>query len=210
MKTMRLFPVYLHRFDNPDPQPERVIDLLESLNPIQRYGNWTEMKVRTTDGILHMLPEFDFLMNWFRKCLEEYKEHYLLDCEKLDIACCWGNKSTPGDNAAHHEHTHNLSFVSAVYYITGGSPTVFFDPKYASGGEPVEVCWKRGREITHKITPEPGSLILFPSWLPHCSEPHTGDEPRYTISFNSLPTGMVNSGMYGFPMAHITLNHYES
>jgi hypothetical protein len=45
--------------------------------------------------------------------------------------------------------------------------------------------------------------------LPHCSKPHLGNKPRYTMSFNVLPVGNVNSGMYGFPMAHITLNRYE-
>ena len=209
MKTMRLFPVYLHRFDNPDPQPERVIKLIEEMDPKQKSGNWDEMKVKTTEGLLHLMPEFDFLTNWFRKCLQEYKNHYMLDCEDLDIAVMWGNKSAVGDNAAHHEHTHNLSYISAVYYITEGSPTVFFDPRYAAGGEQVEVCWKRGRDIEQDVRPVPGSLVLFPSWLPHKSRPHTGPDPRYTISFIVLPTGMVNNGMYGFPMAHITLNNYE-
>lgn len=209
MKSLNIFPITLFKFDNPNPQTDRVISLIEKHNPSQKYGNWNEMTVKTTPGTLHIDPEFDFLTEWFHQCLEEYKQYFLLDCDKLDIAVCWGNKSVPGENAAHHVHNHNLSYVSAVYYITEGSPTVFLNPYYTNGLEPIEILWKRNKDVERKIIPEPGSLILFPSWLPHKSEPHIGDNTRYTISFNALPTGSVNSGLYGFPMAHITLNHYE-
>lgn len=209
MKTLRLFPALLHKFDNPNPRTEDVIKLIEEHHPQQRYGNWTEMKVKTTSGMLHLVPEFSFLMEWFKFCLNEYKNHYELDCDSLDISTCWANKSAVGDQAGHHTHTHNLSYISAVYYVTGGSPTVFIDPLYSKGGEQIEVCWKKNRDIEKEVTPEPGSLILFPSWLPHCSRPHLGNTPRYTMSFNVLPTGNINAEMYGFPMANITLNHYE-
>jgi uncharacterized protein (TIGR02466 family) len=209
MKTLGLFPVYLHKFENPNPRTNEVIALIENQKPTQRYGNWDEMKIQTTSGTLHLNPEFNFLISWFKGCLDEYKNYYELDCDSLDIAVCWANKSAVGDNAAHHTHTHNLSYISAVYYITDGSPTVFFDPTYSKGVDQNEVMWKRNREIEREVHPGPGNLILFPSWLPHCSKPHTENFPRYTMSFNALPTGKVNSGIYGFPMAHITLNRYE-
>jgi uncharacterized protein (TIGR02466 family) len=209
MKTLKLFPIVLHKFQNPNPRKNEVISLLEKQQPIQRHGNWDEMKIKTTDGTLHLLPEFKFLIDWFKECLMEYKNYYELDCDSLDIAVCWGNKSSPGLNAAHHIHTHTLSYLSAVYYVTDGSPTVFFDPTYSKGVEQNEIIWKANKEIEQEVHPGPGNLILFPSWLPHCSRPHTEKYSRYTISFNALPTGKVNSGIYGFPMAHITLNHYE-
>jgi uncharacterized protein (TIGR02466 family) len=209
MKTLRLFPATLHKFENPNPRTDEVISLIEANDPVQRSGNWEEMKIQTTDGNLHLLPEFQFLVNWFKECLTEYKNYYELDCDSLDIAVCWGNKSAVGKNASHHIHTHNLSYISAVYYVTEGSPTVFLDPLYSRGGEHMDVSWKKNRNIEQEVHPGPGNLILFPSWLPHCSRPHTGNNSRYTMSFNVLPTGNINSGMYGFPMAHITLNHYE-
>jgi hypothetical protein len=210
MKFLNLFPVTIHKFDNPNPETESLISAIQNQKPSQRYGNWEEMKIRTTDGNLHLKQEFKSIMDFFHKCLFEYHGHYQLDCDKLDIAVCWANESRPGDNAAHHTHTHNLSYVSAVYYVTDGSPTVFFDPIYSKGGEQIEVCWKNNKEIEREIHPEPGSLILFPSWLPHCSRPHTGKKPRYTMSFNALPVGNINSGLYGFPMANILLNKYET
>jgi hypothetical protein len=35
------------------------------------------------------------------------------------------------------------------------------------------------------------TLILFPSWLEHSSEPNPTDKTRYTISFNLTLTGPV-------------------
>lgn len=212
MKTLNLFPVTLHKFINPDPRTEEVISLIEEYTPVQRTGTWDkwqEMRVQTTDGLLHNEPRFQFLMDWFRKCLKEYHEYYGLDCDALDIAVCWGNKSAPGRQAAHHVHNHNLSYVSAVYYVTKGSPTVFLDPFESKGGICLDVNWSKNREIEREIYPDPGSLILFPSWLPHCSRPHVGNESRYTMSFNALPVGKIHANLYGFPMAHITLNRYD-
>lgn len=209
MKSLKLFPTILHKFDNPNPRTEEVIKLIEKEGPVQRSGNWDEMKIRTTNGNLHLNKNFKFLTDWFIDCLDEYKNHYDLDCDKLEIAVCWANKSPSGKGAGHHLHTHNLSYVSAVYYVSTGSPTVFYDPVYSKGFEQNEIIWKKNREVEREIFPEPGTLILFPSWIPHSSKPHFSDSNRYTISFNALPTGEVNSGIYGFPMAHITLNRYD-
>lgn len=213
MKTLNLFPVTLHKFDNPDPRTSEVVSIIEEYEPEQRTGDWAqweEMRVQTTDGVLHREPKLKFLMDWFRECLNEYHAYYELDCDALDIAVCWGNKSSPGRKASHHVHNHNLSYVSAVYYVTGGSPTVFLDPFASKGGIALDINWKKNREIEREIYPEPGSLIMFPSWLPHCSRPHLGRDPRYTMSFNALPTGKVHANLYGFPMAHITLDQYET
>jgi uncharacterized protein (TIGR02466 family) len=213
MKTLNLFPITIHKFTNPDPRTEEVIDLIEEYSPVQRGGSWEkfgEMRIETTPGLLHMEPRFEFLMNWFRECLNEYKEYYILDCDALDIAVCWGNKSSPGKMAAHHVHNHTLAYLSAVYYITEGSPTVFLDPHTAYGGSALDINWQRNREDEREIYPEPGALILFPSRLPHYSNPHMGSKPRYTMSFNALPKGNVHANLYGFPMAHLTLNQYET
>jgi len=213
MKTLDLFPVTLHKFSNPDPRPSEVISIIEEHQPTQRSGDWSqweEMRVQTTDGVLHREPKLKFLIDWFRQCLNEYHEYYGLDCDRLDIAVCWGNKSSPGRKAAHHVHNHNLSYISAVYYITKGSPTVFLDPLASKGGTNMDINWSKNRQIEREVYPEPGSLIMFPSWLPHCSRSHVGNEPRYTMSFNALPTGKIHANLYGFPMAHITLDQYET
>jgi len=35
-----------------------------------------------------------------------------------------------------------------------------------------------------EIAPVPGTLLLFPGWLPHAVAPHLGSGERVSISFN--------------------------
>jgi hypothetical protein len=123
MKTLKLFPTVIHKFDNPNPRTEEVIKLIEEQKPVQRSGNWDEMKIKTTDGNIHLNTKFKFLIDWFRECLIEYKKYYELDCDGLDIAVCWANKSSAGQGAAHHIHTHNLS--SNIILLSSALKEVF-------------------------------------------------------------------------------------
>ncbi|PWE17395.1 hypothetical protein DDZ18_06845 [Marinicauda salina] len=45
----------------------------------------------------------------------------------------------------------------------------------------------RGQPISqHHIQPEPGLLVLFPSWLMHAVRPHNGQRDRISIAMNIL------------------------
>ena len=35
------------------------------------------------------------------------------------------------------------------------------------------------------ISPKPGDLLIFPSWVPHYTEPNMSNEDRISFSFNS-------------------------
>ena len=37
-----------------------------------------------------------------------------------------------------------------------------------------------------------GDLVIFPSWLNHWTEPQDFEGERMTLSFNIMPTGVVN------------------
>ena len=57
----------------------------------------------------------------------------------------------------------------------------------------------RGRQIFDKTTNDtwtpkayPGQLVLFPAYMKHYTEPHQGDDPRWSIAFNSFPSGKCN------------------
>jgi hypothetical protein len=39
----------------------------------------------------------------------------------------------------------------------------------------------------HAIKPEPGRLVLFPSYMWHGTAPFSGDAERLTIAFDLLP-----------------------
>ena len=79
-------------------------------------------------------------------------------------------------------HNHPGAVWSAVYYVTDGEP----DPAVPGNGlfefmDPRPGNIHGGKEV---IRPEPGLLMMFPSWLYHYVNPHQGKSERISIAFN--------------------------
>jgi len=78
-----------------------------------------------------------------------------------------------------------------AYYVRAGEPdpdTEFngrlelIDPRAGTSALAPENTMLRGRYL---ITPTPGLMVLFPSWLNHCVHPFFGRGARISIAFNS-------------------------
>jgi hypothetical protein len=70
-------------------------------------------------------------------------------------------------------HTHPGATWSGVYYVDHGeypARTNIFFPELSTSN----VLFK----------PEPGLMILFPSYVPHAVPPHRGDRERISVAFN--------------------------
>ena len=98
----------------------------------------------------------------------------------------WVNVNRDGD--FNHVHTHPGSTWSGTYYVDTG------DPQDAAAGTPIllfDPCQGRANTFlpplvptSSTLRPEPGMMILFPSYLPHMVYPHKGSRPRISIAFN--------------------------
>jgi uncharacterized protein (TIGR02466 family) len=101
----------------------------------------------------------------------------------------WANIARDGDY--HRVHNHPMSAWSGVYYVTVGAP----DPRHPLAGV-LEICDPRpftemvvspgepfGKRVIFR--PEPGMMVLFPSWLYHFVNPTRGPGERISIAFNS-------------------------
>lgn len=190
MEVLNLFPTELFVFKNLIINNAELISKLEKLDNIQ-------IKQSTTLSLLVDLrknSDFNLLFQWFESCLEEVRTHMKYDCEKIEITNSWCNVALPTYEMFQNYHKHSMSFYSAVYYLTTGSPTIFEDPVYDRKHGQLEV-------LRHDYTPtestfaEPGKLVIFPSWLFHSSPVHRDSEKRYVISFNTLPTGKINCNL---------------
>ena len=93
--------------------------------------------------------------------------------------------------AYHAPHSHPDSAWSGVYYVDPGSDTPdrplsgvleFLDPR--AGVEAVTAPGDPYGE-PFRVRPQPGLLVLFPSWLYHWVHPYTGQTPRIAVSFNA-------------------------
>src|SRR6478735_6311932 len=107
----------------------------------------------------------------------------------------WVNVLDTGGRQAMHNHAN--SFISGVVYLTPthpGSQTVFMK---SPGG--TEFLFKNDHARTTpggfsadkwiSPAPQPGDLVLFPSYLMHAVPPNQG-ERRITLSFNAIPSAL--------------------
>lgn len=100
----------------------------------------------------------------------------------------WGTILAPGGEVGSHIHAPN--WLSGVYYPafrppTGGGTEGWF----AIGALPEALG---GGGTLHLREPRAGRMILFPSYLWHCTLPFGGDEPRISFAFDLVPKGTGN------------------
>lgn len=97
------------------------------------------------------------------------------------IAECWALIYRSGNYQK--LHFHHDSIWSGVYYVSTPNNQIesgaieFLDPRWAA---------RSSGFYSHKIIPEPGLLIAFPSWLQHWVHPvaENVDSERICIAFN--------------------------
>lgn len=111
----------------------------------------------------------------------------------------WVNVLDNGGRQAMHNHAN--SFISGVIYLTPTAPgaeTVFMK---SPGGTDYAFRHDNARTTPGPYSadkwvspsPEPGDLVLFPSYLMHAVPPNPGGR-RVTVAFNAIPTRLDSWG----------------
>ncbi|WOB06001.1 putative 2OG-Fe(II) oxygenase [Piscinibacter gummiphilus] len=111
----------------------------------------------------------------------------------------WVNLLEAGGRQAMHNHAN--SFISGVLYLTPTHPdsrTVFMK---SPGGSEFSFKNDHAGVATNPYNaekwispqPEPGDLVLFPSYLLHAVPPNAG-ERRITLALNAIPTQLDSWG----------------
>ena len=111
----------------------------------------------------------------------------------------WVNVLDTGGRQAMHNHAN--SFISGVVYLTPTHPdsrTVFMK---SPGGTDFAFKNDHAGVITGPYNadkwisplPQPGDIVLFPSYLMHAVPPNPG-ERRITLAFNAIPTALDSWG----------------
>ncbi len=90
-------------------------------------------------------------------------------------------------NGFHHNHVHPTAWLSSACYIelpdqvdAGGQEG------WIKFGEPGPVTSPR-LSYEHAVKPEPGMVVLFPSYMWHGTIPFGGDKPRLSVAFDIVP-----------------------
>jgi tetratricopeptide (TPR) repeat protein len=101
------------------------------------------------------------------------------------IAGCWSVQLAP--NGYHAPHVHPEGWLSSACYIDLPSVVdVGGREGWIGFGAPPFAC-ATPTPPEHFEKPEPGKLVLFPSYMWHGTVPFTGDETRLTIAFDVVP-----------------------
>tara|TARA_B110000093_G_scaffold172550_1_gene203674 strand:- start:2 stop:607 length:606 start_codon:yes stop_codon:yes gene_type:complete len=135
------------------------------------------------------------IFNSVKKEIEILTKEYVVNqghiVDEVKISSSWGNTLTKGQPISMHQHPN--SYVSGVLYLTEGAPLHFHNPLQTEDLFTFRpnVQWDADNIHTWQVmylTPEPGSMFLFPSKLNHSVE-HNETDYRYSIAFNTLPIG---------------------
>jgi uncharacterized protein (TIGR02466 family) len=98
----------------------------------------------------------------------------------------WANINRSGD--FNKMHTHPGATWSGVYYVDQGASKPDAEGTALHLSDPcparTNIFFPALSTSNVLIKPEPGLMVLFPSYLPHAVLPHRGDRPRISIAFN--------------------------
>lgn len=109
-----------------------------------------------------------------------------LQTQEVKISNMWAIINTKG--SLNQKHHHSNSDLSAAYYVSAEKDCgdiVFYDPRPAKVYKyPIAKNPNTLNATINSISPEPGMLILFPSYLEHSVNPNLSNHKRTVISFN--------------------------
>ena len=105
--------------------------------------------------------------------------------EDYRISGNWSVRLTPGGH--HVDHLHHSGWISSAFYVS-------LPPSVRAEGDEGSLRFghpgtdtKPALEAEFRVKPQPGLLVLFPSYMWHGTESFGGEEPRLTIAFDVVP-----------------------
>jgi uncharacterized protein (TIGR02466 family) len=106
---------------------------------------------------------------------------------KLRLDSLWINVMKTG--AIHAPHIHPHSVISGTYYVTvppKSGAIRFEDPRLPMqmAAPPKKKNARPENRSFVDVTPKPGMLLLWESWLRHGVQPNAARGPRVSVSFN--------------------------
>ena len=194
MEIHGFFPIKFYSFQNLD-LIEKCIDMLSEEEKILSY--FPNPINQTVGACMHRETKWKFLTEWVEQCLSDIKDEQELQLDGyLKVSAMWGNMVPRESGGKHTPHRHANSYVSGIYYLTEGAPTVFLDPVYARSLSSLEIPALNNQDSL-TIEPRAGTMVVFPSYVQHFTQPHYGKDNRLSIAWNSFPSGSISQGQDG-------------
>ncbi len=133
-------------------------------------------------AIKALIKQLDKHAKGFAKLLE-----WDLGARKLVLDSLWINVLEPG--GFHSGHIHPGSVISGTYYVAvpeNASAIIFEDPRLPRmmAAPPKKKKAAREQQAFAPVTPTPGTLLLWESWMHHAVPLNRANAERISISFN--------------------------
>jgi uncharacterized protein (TIGR02466 family) len=196
MQLLELFPTIVGVFDCDTFDRDAPVWRAEIAKAIKERDERLGTPQHQTDDRLHERRELVRLIDFFRRCSDEYMRALKFRSGiELRLECCWASALVGSDRFEMHQHAN--SFLSGAFYLDvdeAAKPILFRDPRPQNRtlDIPVEEELRINRKY-YAIGPSNGRLVLFPSWLEHRVRPSLSDVPRISLSFNMTVHGEVGS-----------------
>ena len=151
----------------------------------------------TIDFEFRVLEQFPKMKQMFTHISNRLIKEGLNYDNKLEISSSWFTKTNKGEQSPMHDHK-NCVF-SAVYYYGDYDDQVgnliFKNPIANLTSYRLNVN-KSNKFNTYdiEITPQAGTLLIFPSYVSHKIDVHKSDVPRLSLAFNMVPVGQYGIG----------------
>lgn len=157
-------------------------ELRRGLPPLARGEAWQ------SGHALQRCADLTALVSQIQRAAAGVLDFLKIGSGALEITGCWANVSAPG--APHRMHTHPNNFLSGVYYVqvADGADTInFHDPRPQTAIIRPPVTGLTAYNTDLVVLPvTPGTLILFPTWLPHSVDINGSERERISVSFNLM------------------------
>lgn len=142
----------------------------------------------------------DPAIDWLRQCIHKSAVDY---CRRAGVDYPvdwslqgWFNINRLGDY--HDPHNHPYAYLSGTYYVRVPESRAtsenrsdvrpgcitFYDPRGSVNMTAIKDDPQVEPEYT--VSPQPGMILLWPSFLMHYVHPNLSDDPRISISFNLM------------------------
>lgn len=180
-----LFPTLVWKIDLErtvyEPINARVLPLLRTMRP-------TEGDSRQSPVGLHEHAELREFVAVVEVTTRRILRFLHVGFDAFEITGCWATVNAPG--ASHRMHSHPNNFLSGVYYaqVQPGANTInFHDPRPQAAILRPPVTELTGQNTDQVVVSvSTGTLLMFPSWLPHSVDANRSAEERISISFNVM------------------------
>ena len=199
-ENVPLFPVRCFNFKASSSLVEDTLEKVKKLD----YRSYNEPEGVGTSNDIHANPEFRGLHDWFQKCIDTLHVDNGWQADRIVVNKSWVNRSDANTGHHHDPHRHPMSYLSGIFYLTEGPPTVFLDPLAQREWAQLHLDGGPARDCRQFIHSGAGGCFIFPSYMIHSSVENYEDVDRYSIAFNTFPQGNLNSGGWEQPM--VTVN----